>query len=96
MWVPAGAKATVAGFSLPGLVYVGRVLPRMDGYGRNDNCLIDPGMTVAKSNGDTSGQHMDYWPAYESMRPSSRRAFLEWLSGSRSDPSAHIGYVFVH
>ncbi|GJE19549.1 hypothetical protein AIGOOFII_4300 [Methylobacterium marchantiae] len=96
VWVPAGAKATVAGFSLPGLVYVGRVLPRMDGYGRNDNCLIDPGMTVAKSNGDTSGQHMDYWPAYESMRPSSRRAFLEWLSGSRSDPSAHIGYVFVH
>lgn len=94
-WIPSGAHATVAGFSLPGLVYVGRVLPRMDGYGRNDSCLIDPGLAVSKSNGDTSGQHMDYWPAYESMRPSSRRGLLEWLSGGRSDPGAYIGYVFV-
>jgi tellurite resistance protein len=87
---------TVAGFDLPGLVYVGRVLKRSDGYGRNDNCLIDPGLTVSRSNADTIGQHMDYWPAYESMRPSSRRAFLEWLSGGRSDPDTYVGYVFVY
>ncbi|WP_183571060.1 TerB N-terminal domain-containing protein [Methylorubrum rhodinum] len=95
-WVPAGARATVAGFAIPGLVYVGRILAPAEGYGRNDNCLVDPGLTVSKSNADAVGQHMDYWPAYESMRPSSRRAFLEWLSGDRSGPDTYIGYVFVY
>lgn len=95
-WVPAGERMTVAGFDLPGLVYVGRLLKRSDGYGRNDNCLIDPGLTVSRTNADTIGQHMDYWPAYESMHPSSRRALLEWLSGGRSDPDTYVGYVFVY
>jgi tellurite resistance protein/peptidoglycan hydrolase-like protein with peptidoglycan-binding domain len=96
VWVPAGRSTLVAGFELPGLVYFGHTLPPAKGYGRNDHCLIDPRLPVAKSSGDASGQHMDYWPAYESMRPSSRRALLEWLSGDRSDPGTYIGYVFVH
>lgn len=95
-WIPAGARATVAGYTIPGLVYVGRILAPAEGYGRNDNCLVDPGLTVSKSNADVTGQHMDYWPAYESMRPSSRRAFLEWLSGERSGTDTYIGYVFVY
>ncbi|WP_238307483.1 TerB N-terminal domain-containing protein [Methylorubrum suomiense] len=78
------------------MVYVGRILAPAEGYGRNDNCLVDSGLAVSKSNADTVGQHMDYWPAYESMRPSSRRAFLEWLSGDRSGPDTYIGYVFVY
>ncbi len=95
-WVPAGGRVTVAGFTLPGLVYVGHVLAPMEGFGRTDNCLIDPNLKVSKSNADVIGQHMDYWPAYENMRPSSRRAFLEWLSGDRADPDAYIGYVFLY
>ncbi|WP_309248328.1 TerB N-terminal domain-containing protein [Methylorubrum extorquens] len=95
-WIPAGARTTVAGFAIPGLVYVGRILAPAEGYGRNDNCLVDPGLTVSKSNADAVGQNMDYWPAYESMRPSSRRAFLEWLSGDRAGPDTYIGYVFVY
>ncbi|ACL62640.1 conserved hypothetical protein (plasmid) [Methylobacterium nodulans ORS 2060] len=86
----------MAGFILPGLVYVGDSLPSATGFGRSDNCLIDPRLPVAKGNADISGQYMDYWPAYESMRPSSRRALLEWLSGERSDPGTYIGYVFVY
>ncbi|ACS39434.1 conserved hypothetical protein [Methylorubrum extorquens AM1] len=78
------------------MVYVGRILAPAEGYGRNDNCLVDPGLTVSKSNADAVGQNMDYWPAYESMRPSSRRAFLEWLSGDRAGPDTYIGYVFVY
>ncbi len=68
----------------------------MEGFGRTDNCLIDPNLKVSKSNADVVGQHMDYWPAYENMRPSSRRAFLEWLSGDRADPDTYIGYVFLY
>lgn len=76
-------------------MYVGRVLAPAEGYGRNDNCLVDPGLTVSKDNADFAGHHMDYWPAYETMRLSSRRAYLDWLSDDRSDPGTQIGYAFV-
>lgn len=95
-WVPRGETATVADFTLPGLVYVGRSLTSAEGYRRNDNCLIDPALAVSKGASDVAGDHMDYWPAYGTMKPSSRRALLEWLAGDRADPETHIGYVFVY
>lgn len=94
-WVPPGSTVEIAGHSISGgMIYVGDKLPDQDGY-QNENCLIDPSLGVASSRADVSGELMNYWPSYDSMRASSRLALLNWLSGGRSNPNAYIGYVFI-
>lgn len=93
-WKTPGDVVELAGVRIVGgLIYVGSSLPRRDHYGQ-ENCLIDPNLPVARS-ADTDGQHLSYWPSYAELKPSSRRAFLDWLAGSRSDPATPIGYVFL-
>jgi uncharacterized tellurite resistance protein B-like protein len=94
-WVPVGKAARFGEWTVAGPAYVGSVLRPAHGLGTRDNCLIDPALPVA-SRADAAGQHMDYWPSYESMKPSCRRAFLEWMALPRSAPDAYIGYVFVY
>jgi uncharacterized tellurite resistance protein B-like protein len=95
-WVPRGTAVTVAGLTIPGgLIWVGSSLPCRNDRSRNENCLIDPKLTVA-SKRDLSGQYMPYWPSYSEIHPSSRRAYLDWLVGPRDDPSTYIGYVFLY
>lgn len=95
-WLPRGVSATVAGLVIPGgLIWVGGSLPRRNDRARNENCLIDPKLTVATKR-DLSGQYMPYWPSYSEIQPSSRRAYLDWLAGPRSDPETYIGYVFLY
>ena len=95
-WVPRGETVTIAGLTVPGgLIWVGGSLPCRDGSARNENCLIDPKLTVA-TRPDVSGQYMSYWPSYSDIPPSSRRAYLDWLAGPRKDPAAYIGYVFLY
>ncbi|MEL6062327.1 TerB N-terminal domain-containing protein [Methylobacterium sp. DCY52] len=86
----------VAGLTLPGLVYVGRTLPPAKGGEQNNNCLVDPGLAVPRTTSDTAGRHLEYCPSYGSMKPSSRRAYLEWLAGDRAAPGTPIGYVFLY
>lgn len=94
-WLSANEPIEIAGFNIPGgLIYVGGALP-IAGGGRNENCLIDPTLAVARANADQSGVTMSYWPAYGSMSPNARRAYLEWLADGRRDPAAYIGYVFL-
>jgi tellurite resistance protein len=76
------------------MIYVGKSLVRKNGYGV-ENCLIDPSLKIAGT-ADTQGLHLSYWPSYTELAPSSRRAYLEWLAGPRSDPSTPIGYVFLY
>lgn len=95
-WVPRGETVTIAGLAVPGgLIWVGGSLPCRDDRSRNENCLIDPKLTVA-TKPDVSGQYMSYWPSYSDISPSSRRAYLDWLAGPRNDPAAYIGYVFLY
>lgn len=95
-WVPCGETVTIAGLAVPGgLIWVGGSLPCRGGQSRNENCLIDPKLTVA-TKPDVSGQYMSYWPSYSDIPPSSRRAYLDWLAGPRNDPAAYIGYVFLY
>ena len=95
-WVPRGTAVTVAGLTIPGgLIWVGSSLPCRNDCSKNENCLIDPKLTVA-SKRDLSGQYMPYWPSYSEIHPSSRRAYLDWLAGPRDDPSTYIGYVFLY
>ncbi|KQU95533.1 hypothetical protein ASD12_23790 [Mesorhizobium sp. Root102] len=77
------------------MIYVGEHLPRQGSSTDPENCLIDPRLTVA-THGDPLGQTMGYWPSYSSISPPARKSYLDWLAGSRSDPDAYIGYVFLY
>lgn len=94
-WIPPGESIEIAGLIITGgMIYVGDALP-VSGGGRNENCLIDPGLPISRRAPDRFGASMPYWPAYASIQPSARRAYLEWLANGRSDPAAYIGYVFL-
>jgi tellurite resistance protein len=80
--------------AIPGMVYVGSRLPTGGGYGV-ENCLIDPGLTVARSAPDRTGSTMPYWPSYSSVSPEARLAYLQWHATGRQDPSYDVGYPFL-
>ncbi|WP_344135548.1 TerB N-terminal domain-containing protein [Pedococcus bigeumensis] len=86
-------RVTVAGFDLPGMVYVGRGLtsPKAN----PDPSLVDPSLKVDSRRPDRNGSSLGYWPSYSKLTPGARAAYLEWLSGGRTDPRASIGYVFI-
>jgi peptidoglycan hydrolase-like protein with peptidoglycan-binding domain len=95
-WFKRGEAVSVAGFSLTdGLIYVGHSLPLVQGATPNDNCLIDPFLPVAECDPDWAGETMSYWPAYSTISPQARLAYLSWLAGGRTDPSVGIGHVFL-
>ncbi len=94
-WFPAGAYVGVAGASiLGGFVYVGSKLPSSSNPSEPDNCLVDPRLTVARR-ADVV-QPLPYWPSYARITPGWRRAYLDFLTGPRSDPNTPIGLVFLY
>lgn len=91
-WVPLGSRADVAGFTLPGGLYVGPSLPtRRQGA---DPALVNPKLKVDRRNPDHEGASMGYWPSYSGISPQARAAYLSWLEGGRGG-GAYIGYVFL-
>lgn len=95
-WIPSNTAATVGSHNIRGgMIYLGEHLPRQGSSTDPENCLIDPRLTVA-THGDPLGQTMGYWPSYSSMSSAARKSYLDWLAGSRSDPDAYIGYVFLY
>jgi tellurite resistance protein len=94
-WQPAGRSIGVAGRTIPGgLVYVGSMLDSVSGHRGTDPALIAPKLAVARSNADTSGRYLSYWPSYSDLPPESRAAYLDWLAAGRP-AGAPIGYVFL-
>lgn len=92
-WVPPGESIEVAGVNLPGgMLYVGGRLKALTGG--TEPCLISGQCTVARV-GNYRVRQMGYWPSYIEASPEERRAYLNWLSGGRSDPDCDIGYVFL-
>lgn len=95
-WIPANTAAMVGSHNIRGgMIYVGDYLPRQGSSTDPENCLINSRLTVATHN-DPLGQTMGYWPSYSSISPAARKSYLDWLAGSRSDPDAYIGYVFLY
>ncbi len=95
LWVPCNRTIQVAGYSIPGgMFYHGSGLKSVDLY-NDEPALIVPKLKVDTANPDRSGSNMGYWPSYSQIHPTSRAAFLEWLSTGRKDPKANIGYVFI-
>ena len=96
-WVPPGTEAKLGGRAIgDGFVYVGENLPSVSEWGGVEPALIDPALPRNDRQPDSAGEGMSYWPAYSTIPPSSRSAFLEWLTSGRSDPDANIGYVFLY
>jgi uncharacterized tellurite resistance protein B-like protein len=91
-WVPLGASARVAGFTLPGGIYVGRSMPALS-YGTEPALIVD-GAKVDGRRPDIEGRTMGYWPSYSEMTPQARAGYLSWLAAGRPG-GAHIGYVFL-
>ncbi|MBY3201332.1 TerB N-terminal domain-containing protein [Rhizobium laguerreae] len=95
-WLASGMSTTVGSISIAGgLIYVGGFLPKSGARHENENCLINPKLSVGR-NGDPTGATMGYWPSYSNITPEARRSYLEWLAGPRSDPNTYIGYVFLY
>lgn len=93
-WVSAGQSVTVSGFTLPGMVYVGKNLPSAGQRGV-EPALIDPSASVDTRRIDHAGQGMGYWPSYGQIPAGCRAAYLSWLASGRG-PDAYVGYVFLY
>lgn len=93
LWKKKGETVNIHGFDVNGMVYVGA--RGTSSPLRNENSVIDPLLQVASSSADRAGTSMPYWPNYNGMQPSARRAYLIWHAGGRRDPSFGIGYVFL-
>lgn len=93
VWIPLGRNVDVAGYSLPGGVYVGRSLPAL-ARGDVEPALINPQLKVDRNRPDIAGQSMDYWPSYTRISAQARAAYLSWLAAGRPGGAA-LGYVFL-
>nr|BFE99577.1 TerB N-terminal domain-containing protein [Streptoalloteichus tenebrarius] len=94
-WVAPGTPVHLGHQVLPGgMFYLGQV-PRDHLDTNLSGEVLDPTLPVDWARADLAGQHMDYWPAYHSIPPQSRAAYLLWLQGGRSAPNADIGYVIL-
>lgn len=90
-WIPPGNSVSVQGHSIDGgMLYVAD-----NADDSSPACLIGRMLPVA-STADVSGSDMDYWPRYSAITPSSRAAYLRWLSSGRLKPDCYIGYVFLY
>ncbi len=95
-WVAPGDRVSVQGREISdGMVYVGPSMKPLSGWGVADPALIDPTLPADAENPDRTGENLDYWPSYSDIPPSSRAAYLNWLTSGRRDPDIHIGYVFL-
>lgn len=92
-WIPYGQAVEVAGTLLPaGMIYFGHGMTAPNGI--TEPCLINPRLKVAR-NGDFRERHTYYWPSYDDISPTARRAYLNWLAEGRSHPDCDLGYVFL-
>ncbi|MDY0093988.1 MAG: TerB N-terminal domain-containing protein [Candidatus Vecturithrix sp.] len=96
VWMPYGKKIEHSGYTiLGGFLYFGKNLQSIQRW-ESEPSLIDPSLPVDRSNPDREGLHMGYWPSYSQIHPTSRAAYLEWLSTGRKHPNINIGYVFLY
>lgn len=96
LWVPCDRTITIAGHSISGgMIYFGSGLKSINQY-NDEPALIRPKLKVDSDNSDREGNNIGYWLSYSQIHPTSRAAFLEWLSKGKKDPTINIGYVFIY
>jgi uncharacterized tellurite resistance protein B-like protein len=94
-WVAAEKTVTIADYDIPGMVYVGENLASVKSYNFIEPSLIIPSLKVSSDRPDYAGQHVDYYPTYGRIPPTSRAAYLEWLAEGRREPDVHVAYLWL-
>jgi uncharacterized tellurite resistance protein B-like protein len=93
-WVQPHEMVELAGFTIPGgLFYFGSELRSPNG--QIEPALIDPRYAIDRNAVDVSLGRMGYWPSYSEIGSDARRAYVQWLSTGRQEPTADVGYAFL-
>ena len=93
-WIGPGQVVTVAGRTIPGMIYLGSD-STPSGPAWEGNPFVDPRLPVSAGSADVAGDSMPYWPSYGCISPQARTAYLDWLVNGRRDQRYGIGYVFL-
>ncbi len=98
-WVPGGKNVEVAGRNISGgLFYLGSNLATGSrDFPILEPALVDPSLEVAsQSSGD--GPSRFYWPSYQSLSPTDRAIYLDWLAGPRRalDVSQSLAFLYFY
>lgn len=94
-WFGPGQAVSLGKQVLPGgMIYVGTSLMAANGSGQ-EPALINPSLKVDSRNPDWGARTTTYWPAYHSITPQARAAYLHWLAGGRQQPEAPISWPFL-
>lgn len=94
-WVAPNQTVQVAGYDIPGMVYVGEGLAAINNYRAAETSLINPRLKVKRDDPDYEGKRMPYSASYGQMPPACRAAYLDWLSTGRQDSNVYIGYIWL-
>jgi hypothetical protein len=95
-WVQPGEAVDVRGSTVPGgAFYLGTALisPILHG---DDPALVNSELKIDFTNPVSSGTDMQYWPAYGSITPAQRAAYISWLASDRNWAKMPIGFVFMY
>lgn len=95
-WIQPDESVTIKGQTFTGgNFYFGGKLSSLDGYGAEAS-LVDDSLKIENKPFSFEDENLGYWPKFISLTPKGRGAFLNWLSGNRSDPETPLGYVFIY
>ncbi len=95
-WIKPGQLISIKGHTVSsGNIYFGGRLSSLDGYG-TEASLVDDSLKVEDKPNSFEDENLGYWPKYNSLTAKGRGAYLNWLSGTRSDPETPLGYVFIY
>lgn len=103
-WIKPGESITIHNFVIyRGNFYFGRQFKKdVKGehhyYGNNgsDASLVNDTLSVKSVSELYQDESLGYWPSYSNLSPHGRGAYLNWLSGDRSEAATPIGYVFIY
>lgn len=92
-WVTPADTVKIGATTVPGgLFYLGERLAL--GAGTTSKYVVNPSLP-SKARPDVDGASMQYWPSYDDLTPSARRAFLDWMASGRKNAEYGIGHVFL-
>ncbi|MBD2068264.1 TerB N-terminal domain-containing protein [Leptolyngbya sp. FACHB-671] len=93
-WVSPGETVEVAGYRIPGMVYVGDSLPMIGRYGVEPS-LIRPMLRAKSRKPDYERVPKKYSTSYTQLEAVERAAYLKWLSEGRNAPKVYGTYVWL-
>jgi hypothetical protein len=95
-WVQPGEAVQIKGATVPGgAFYLGTALVSPILHG-DDPALVNAELKVDLASPVSSGTDMQYWPAYGSISPAQRAAYLSWLASDRNWAKMPMGFIFMY